>query len=422
MATANLQDTMNSVGQAAKAAAHNLSLAPAAQKVDALQAAAAAIRSRSEDIVAANAIDMAAGADKGLSKAMLDRLLLTPDRIEAMAAGVASVAELDDPVGRELSVTDRPNGLRIRQVAVPLGVIGIIYESRPNVTADAAALCLKAGNAAIMRGGSDSFNSSGVILECMQAGLAAAGLPVNAVQRVPTVDREAVGMLLRMAEYVDVIVPRGGKGLIERVQQEARVPVFSHLDGINHTFVDAAADLTMAESIVVNAKMRRTGICGAMETMLVHRDVAAEFLPRAVAALQAAGCEDIRGDEAARGLSAALTPASAEDWDTEYLDSILSVRIVDDLDAAISHVNRHGSHHTEAIITADAEAAARFQREVDAAIVMHNASTQFADGGEFGMGAEIGIATGRMHARGPVGAAQLTSYKYVVEGSGQTRP
>ena len=422
MATANQQDTMNSVGKAAKAAAHSLSLAPSVQKVDALQAAAAAIRSRSDDIVAANTVDIEAGEGKGLSKAMLDRLLLTPDRIEAMAAGVATVAELDDPVGRELSVTDRPNGLRIRQVAVPLGVIGIIYESRPNVTADAAALCLKAGNAAILRGGSDSFNSSGVILECMQTGLAEADLPVEAVQRVPTVDREAVGMLLRMAEYVDVIVPRGGKGLIERVQQEARVPVFSHLDGINHTFVDAAADLPMAESIVVNAKMRRTGICGAMETMLVHRDVAAEFLPRAVAALRAAGCTDIRGDDWACALSGELSPATIEDWDTEYLDSILSVRIVDDLDAAISHVNRHGSQHTEAIITADANAAARFQREVDAAIVMHNASTQFADGGEFGMGAEIGIATGRFHARGPVGLEQLTSFKYAVRGNGQVRP
>ena len=418
----SLQDTMNALGQSARAAAHTLSLAPSAQKRDALHAAAAAIRARVADIVAANEIDMAAGSEKGLSKAMLDRLLLTPDRIEGMAAGVASVAELDDPVGKELSVVHRPNGLRIRQVAVPLGVIGIIYESRPNVTADAAALCLKAGNAAILRGGSDSFNSSGVILECMQEGLCAAGLPGEAVQRVPTVDREAVGMLLRMAEYVDVIVPRGGKGLIERVQQEARVPVFSHLDGINHTYVDAQADLAMAEQIIVNAKMRRTGICGAMETMLVHQDVAANFLPNAVAALRNAGCEDIRGDAASVDMVAGLSAATEEDWDTEYLDSILSVRVVSGLDQAIEHVNAHGSHHTEAIITADADAAARFQREVDAAIVMHNASTQFADGGEFGMGAEIGIATGRMHARGPVGAAQLTSYKYVVDGSGQVRP
>ena len=418
----SLQDSMNALGKSARAAAHTLSLAPAPQKKEALIAAAAAIRARVGDIVAANDIDMKAGEEKGLSKAMLDRLLLTPDRIEGMAAGVASVAELDDPVGKELEVTERPNGLRIRRVAVPLGVIGIIYESRPNVTADAAALCLKAGNAAILRGGSDSFNSSGVILECMQEGLKAAGLPAEAVQRVPTVDREAVGMLLKMAEYVDVIVPRGGKGLIERVQSEARVPVFSHLDGINHTYIDAAADLGMAEQIVVNAKMRRTGICGAMETMLVHKDVAGEFLPKAVEALKAAGCEDIRGDQGAQAVVSSLTTASNEDWDTEYLDSILAVRVVDDLDQAIEHVNAHGSHHTEAIITADAEAAARFQREVDAAIVMHNASTQFADGGEFGMGAEIGIATGRMHARGPVGAAQLTSYKYVVEGSGQTRP
>ena len=418
----SLQDSMNALGKSARAAAHTLSLAPAPQKKEALIAAAAALRARATDITAANDIDMKAGAEKGLSKAMLDRLLLTPDRVEAMAAGVALVAELDDPVGKELEVTDRPNGLRIRRVAVPLGVIGIIYESRPNVTADAAALCLKAGNAAILRGGSDSFNSSGVILECMQAGLRAANLPAEAVQRVPTVDREAVGMLLRMAEYVDVIVPRGGKGLIERVQNEARVPVFSHLDGINHTYIDARADLAMAEQIVVNAKMRRTGICGAMETMLVHRDIAPTFLPSAVSALTAAGCEDIRGDAAAQALVSSLSAANAEDWDTEYLDSILAVRVVDDLDQAIAHVNAHGSHHTEAIITADANAAARFQREIDAAIVIHNASTQFADGGEFGMGAEIGIATGRMHARGPVGAAQLTSYKYVVEGSGQIRP
>ena len=418
----SLQDSMNALGKSARTAAHTLSLAPAPQKKEALIAAAAALRARVDDITAANDIDMKAGAEKGLSKAMLDRLLLTPDRVEAMAAGVALVAELDDPVGKELEVTDRPNGLRIRRVAVPLGVIGIIYESRPNVTADAAALCLKAGNAAILRGGSDSFNSSGVILECMQAGLRAANLPAEAVQRIPTVDREAVGMLLRMAEYVDVIVPRGGKGLIERVQNEARVPVFSHLDGINHTYIDAQADLAMAEQIVVNAKMRRTGICGAMETMLVHRDIAPTFLPSAVSALTAAGCEDIRGDAAAQALVSSLSAANAEDWDTEYLDSILAVRVVDDLDQAIAHVNAHGSHHTEAIITADANAAARFQREIDAAIVIHNASTQFADGGEFGMGAEIGIATGRMHARGPVGAAQLTSYKYVVEGSGQVRP
>ena len=418
----SLQDSMNALGKSARAAAHTLSLAPAPQKKEALIAAAAALRARVDDITAANDIDMKAGAEKGLSKAMLDRLLLTPDRVEAMAAGVALVAELDDPVGKELEVTDRPNGLRIRRVAVPLGVIGIIYESRPNVTADAAALCLKAGNAAILRGGSDSFNSSGVILECMQAGLRAANLPAEAVQRIPTVDREAVGMLLRMAEYVDVIVPRGGKGLIERVQNEARVPVFSHLDGINHTYIDAQADLAMAEQIVVNAKMRRTGICGAMETMLVHRDIAPTFLPSAVSALTAAGCEDIRGDAAAQALVSSLSAANAEDWDTEYLDSILAVRVVDDLDQAIAHVNAHGSHHTEAIITADANAAARFQREIDAAIVIHNASTQFADGGEFGMGAEIGIATGRMHARGPVGAEQLTTFRYVVRGNGQTRP
>jgi len=337
-------------------------LAPAPQKQEALKAAASAIRARSADIFAANEIDMRAGVEKGLSKAMLDRLLLTPDRIEAMAAGVASVAELDDPVGKELETTDRPNGLRIRKIAVPLGVIGIIYESRPNVTADAAALCLKAGNAAILRGGSDSFNSAGVILECMQAGLEAAGLPSDAVQRIPTVDREAVGMLLKMAEYVDVIVPRGGKGLIERVQQEARVPVFSHLDGINHTYIDAGADLAMAEQIVVNAKMRRTGICGAMETMLVHKDVASQFLPSALQALKDAGCNDIRGDDATKAIESSVGKATAEDWDTEYLDSVLAVRVVSDLNQAIEHVNTHGSHHTEAIITADAEAAARFQR------------------------------------------------------------
>ena len=416
-----LQDQMNAIGQAAKAAAAELALATSQQKNEAIRAAAAEIRAAAKDIQAANQQDMAAGQAAGLSSAKLDRLLLTDDRIEAMAKGLEDVANLDEPVGRVLAAWDRPNGLKIKRVSTPLGVIGVIYESRPNVTADAGALCLKAGNATILRGGSDSFHSSSAILEAMRKGLTAAGLPEAAVQSVPTTDRAAVGMLLSMTSYVDVVVPRGGKSLVERVQHEARVPVFSHLDGVNHTFVDAAADIEMAVDIAVNAKMRRTGICGAMETLLVHRDIADAFLPKVATALSAKACL-LRGDEASRVIVPSMETATEEDWETEYLDSILAVKVVADLNDAVSHIATYGSFHTEAIVTNDQQVAEEFTTRVDAAIVMHNASSQFADGGEFGMGAEIGISTGRMHARGPVGATQLTSYKYVVQGNGQLRP
>ncbi len=417
----DLQQQMTALGQAARAAAADLALADPETKNRALRAAAAAIRARAAEIAAANAEDMAGGREKGLTAALLDRLELTAPRIEAMAKGLEDIAELPDPVGRVLAEWERPNGLKIARVSVPLGVIGIIYESRPNVTADAGALCLKSGNAAILRGGSESFRSSGAILAALQQGLEEAGLPATAIQRLPTTDRAAVGMLLTMSDTVDVIVPRGGRGLIERVQRESRVPVFSHLDGMVHTYVHAAADPAMARDLVVNAKMRRVGICGATETLLVDRAAAESQLVPLLGALQEAGCA-IRGDEAAQAALPGVVPATAEDWDTEYLAPVIAVKVVSGLDEAIDHINSHGSHHTEAIITEDEAAAARFMNAVDAGIVMHNTSTQFADGGEFGMGAEIGISTGKMHARGPVGAEQLTSYKYKVIGSGQTRP
>ena len=339
-----------------------------------------------------------------------------------MARGLEEIAALPDPVGTVLAGWDRPNGLHIERVRTPLGVIGIIYESRPNVTADAGALCLKAGNAAILRGGSDSFRSSAAIHRCLAEGLAAAGLPAAAIQMVPTRDRAAVGaMLTGLGGTIDVIVPRGGKSLVKRVQDEARLPVFAHLEGVCHVYVHAAADLAMAEKIVVNAKMRRVSVCGAAETLLVDRAVAASHLPRLVAALQAAGCA-VRGDETTRALAAGVTPATDADWGCEYLDAVMAVKVVDGLDAAIAHIERYGTHHTDAIVTGDQAAADQFLAEVDSAIVLHNASTQFADGGEFGMGAEIGIATGRLHARGPVGVEQLTSFKYRVRGSGQVRP
>jgi len=416
-----LQDQMNAIGQAAKAAAADLAMATSSQKNDAIRAAAGEIRAAAAAIMAANEKDMVAGKAAGLSAAKLDRLLLTDSRIEAMAKGLEDVAALEEPVGRVLAAWERPNGLQIDRVSTPLGVIGVIYESRPNVTADAGALCLKAGNATILRGGSDSFHSSSAILTALRKGLVTAGLPQTAVQAVPTTDRAAVGMLLTMTAYVDVVVPRGGKSLVERVQQEARVPVFSHLDGLNHTFIDAAADIDMAVDIAVNAKMRRTGICGSMETMLVHRDIASTFLPKAAAALEVAGCT-LRGDEESRAIVPSLEIASQEDWETEYLDSILAVKVVAGLDEAVSHIATFGSSHTEVVVTNDQGIADQFTARVDAAIVMHNTSSQFADGGEFGMGAEIGISTGRMHARGPVGANQLTSYKYVVRGNGQLRP
>ncbi|MEQ8355319.1 MAG: glutamate-5-semialdehyde dehydrogenase [Kiloniellaceae bacterium] len=417
----DLQSEMTALGQAARDAAAKLALAEPEVKTRALEAAAQAIRAQAETIAAANAKDMAAARAKGLTAALLDRLALTPERIEAMAKGLEDIAALPDPVGRTLAEWDRPNGLKIARVSVPLGVIGIIYESRPNVTADAGALCLKSGNAAILRGGSESFASAGAILDCLQAGLAAAGLPGAAIQRLPTTDRAAVGILLTMTDFVDVIVPRGGRGLIERVQRESRIPVFSHLDGMVHTYVHEAADPAMALKVVVNAKMRRTGICGATETLLVDAALAETLLPALLQALAEADCA-IRGDEIVRRAMPEAEAATPEDWATEYLAPIIAVKVVADIDEAIAHINRYGSHHTEAIVTSNEAAAARFMNEVDAGIVMHNASTQFADGGEFGMGAEIGISTGKMHARGPVGAEQLTSYKYKLHGQGQTRP
>ena len=412
---------MARIGEAARAAAPVLAAAPAAQKEKALLAAAAAIRAEADAILAANARDMAAGAAQGLNAASLDRLKLDAKRVEAIAAGVELVARLPDPVGREMARWTRPNGLDIARVAVPLGVIGIIYESRPNVTADAGALCVKSGNAAILRGGSESLHSSLALHACLARGLAEAGLPADAVQLVPTTDRAAVGAMLRMVGTIDVIVPRGGKSLVARVQDEARVPVLAHLDGNCHVYVDRAADLEMAKTIVLNAKLRRTGVCGATETLLVDRAVAATHLAPLVKALLDAGCA-VRGDAAAAAADPRVAPVSPEDWDTEYLDAIIAVGVVDGVEGAMAHIARHGSHHTDAIVTGDAATAERFLAGVDSAIVLVNASTQFADGGEFGFGAEIGIATGRLHARGPVGPEQLTTFKYVVRGNGQTRP
>ncbi|MCH7485474.1 MAG: glutamate-5-semialdehyde dehydrogenase [Proteobacteria bacterium] len=412
---------MGRIGAAAKAAASELARASTEAKNRALSAAAGHLRANASTILAANSDDMTAGRDKGLSSAMLDRLALDETRIEAMASGLEAIAALDDPVGRVLAEWERPNGLLITRVAVPLGVVGIIYESRPNVTADAGSLCLKAGNAAILRGGSESFHSSAAIMESLAAGLRAADLPRASIQLVPTRDRDAVGEMLGMTEFIDVIVPRGGKSLIERVSADSKVPLFKHLEGICHTYVDAAADAHMARDIVVNAKMRRPGICGATETLLVHRDAAGTMLPGIIGDLIGAGCR-VLGDAETQAVDARVAPATDADWDTEYLDAVISVAVVDGLDAAIDHIARHGSEHTDAIITEDSRAAEDFLARVDSAIVLHNASTQFADGGEFGMGAEIGIATGKLHARGPVGVEQLTSYKYVVRGTGQCRP
>ena len=416
----SLESQMRMLGAAAKQAAAALALVSSQQKVEALHAMAQAIRAHASGILAANAEDMKAAEARRLTPALLDRLKLDGNRVEAMAKGLEEIAAQPDPVGRTLAEWDRPNGLKIARISVPLGVIGIIYESRPNVAADAGGLCIKSGNAVILRGGSESAKSSAAIVAALQSGLKAAGLPEAAIQAVPTTDREAVGVLLRMDDCVDLIVPRGGRGLIERVAAESRIPVLKHLDGICHTYVHAGADPEMARRIVLNAKMRRTGICGATETLLIDR-AALPFASPIVADLVAAGCE-VRGDDEALKLDDKVKQATAQDWDTEYLDAIISVRVVDGLDQAIEHVNTHGSHHTEAIVTADAAAAERFMREVDAGIVMHNTSTQFADGGEFGMGAEIGISTGKLHARGPVGAEQLTSTKYIVRGTGQLRP
>ena len=412
---------MKGLGQAAQAAALQLASASAQAKNLALIESANAIRARKAAILAANEKDVAAAQAKGLTPAMIDRLVLNDARIEGMAKGLEAVSELPDPVGRVLAEWDRPNGLKIRRVAVPLGVIGVIYESRPNVTADAGALCLKAGNAAILRGGSESFRSSAAIHDCLVAGLKAAGLPETAIQRVPTTDRAAVGEMLTMVGFIDVIVPRGGKSLIERVTAESKVPLFKHLEGVCHTYVDGAADLEKARAIVVNAKMRRTGICGATETLLVDEELGEGALLSLVDDLLATGCE-VRGDEATQAVDARVKPATDEDWDTEYLDAIIAVKTVAGIQGAMAHIQAHGSHHTDAIITEDEATAAEFLNGVDSAIVMVNASTQFADGGEFGMGAEIGISTGKMHARGPVGVEQLTSFKYQVIGTGQTRP
>jgi glutamate-5-semialdehyde dehydrogenase len=416
----DLAAEMNSIGIAARAAARELAIASNADKTTALREAAAAIRAAQADILAANRRDLDAARQAALSPAMLDRLLLDDARIAAMARGLEDVAALPEPVGKVLAAWTQPNGLRFQRVSVPLGVIGIIYESRPNVTADAGGLCLKAGNAAILRGGSESFHSSTAIATCLRRGVAAADLPEAAIQLVPTRDRDAVGHMLAMAEHIDVIVPRGGKSLIARVQRDSRIPVLAHLEGLCHVYVDGAADLAKARAIVLNAKMRRTGVCGAAETLLVDRAAAATHLPPILADLRRAGCA-LRGDGATRALDPAIEPASEADWTTEYLDAILAVRVVDGVDGAIAHINRYGSHHTDAIVSEDAAAAERFLAEIDSAIVLVNASTQFADGGEFGMGAEIGIATGRLHARGPVGAEQLTTYKYVVRGDGQVR-
>ena len=390
------------------------------QRKAALHAAAGLIREHEAEILARNEADVARAGANGISPAFIDRLTLTPARIEGMAAGLDQITGLEDPIGRELARWSRPNGLDIARVATPLGVIGVIYESRPNVTVDAGGLCLIAGNAAILRGGSDSRETSGYLAELMGAGLQAAGLPRGGVQMVPTDDRGAVGAMLAASGEIDVIIPRGGRSLVERVQTEARVPVFAHLEGICHLYIDSDADAGKAVELAVNAKMRRTGICGAAETILIDRGVASTILPAVGAALTEAGCA-IRGDSASCELIAGATPADEEDWRTEYLDSIISVRVVDGFDEAAAHISTYGSNHTDCIITENADSAERFLREIDSAIVMVNASTQFADGGEFGMGAEIGIATGRMHARGPVGAAQLTSFKYLVRGNGQVR-
>lgn len=415
-----MKEMMHSLGRNAREAARFLATVPTEAKNKTLKEAARLMRQESAALLEANKKDMDA-LPSDTSKAMRDRLLLTPERIEAIAKGLEDVAALPDPVGRVLASWERPNGLKISRVATPLGVIGVIYESRPNVTADAGALCFKSGNAVILRGGSDSFHSSAKITEIMHEGLRLAGLPETCIQSVPTADRAAVGEMLKMDEYIDVIVPRGGKSLIQRITEESRIPLFKHLNGICHTYIHSAADLKKAKDIVLNAKMRRTGTCNSTETLLVDESVLHTVLPEVLDTLIKAGCE-IRGDEKVQALDNRVVPAVEEDWDTEYLDSILSVKSVKNIDEAVAHIAAHSSHHTESIITEDKSAAERFLNEVDSAVVMHNASTQFCDGGQFGMGAEIGIATGRLHARGPIGLEQLTIFKYQVRGDGQIRP
>jgi glutamate-5-semialdehyde dehydrogenase len=418
----DLPALLNGLAAGARAAARVLSLAPPAQKNRALKAMERAIRANAPAILAANAEDVADVRASGATGAFIDRLTLTQARVDAMADGIAIVAEIADPVGVVTESWQRPNGMVIERVRVPLGVVAVIFESRPNVAADAGVLCLKSGNAVILRGGSDSFRSCRAIHQCLVQGLREAGLPEASITLVPTRDRAAVGLLLGgLNGGIDVIVPRGGKSLVARVEAEARVPVFAHLEGINHIYVDAAANLKMAKSIVLNAKMRRTGVCGAAETLLVDRDGANATLKPLVEMLIDAGCE-VRGDEAVQRIDGRVRPAADEDWDTEYLDAIIAAKIVDGVDGAIAHIHEHGSHHTDAIVTENETTAQKFLNEVDSAIVLHNASTQFADGGEFGFGAEIGIATGKFHARGPVGVEQLTSFKYRIHGTGQTRP
>ncbi|MEZ0249992.1 MAG: glutamate-5-semialdehyde dehydrogenase [Methylobacteriaceae bacterium] len=418
----DLATQMAEIGRRARAASRGIALASAQAKDLALRAVAESIRSAAPAILRENARDVSAAKAAGQTAAIIDRLTLDEARVTAIADAVEKVAALPDPVGRQLAAFELPNGLLIERISVPLGVVGVIFESRPNVTADAGALCLKAGNAAILRAGSDSHRTATALARAMSEGLARSGLPADAIQLVPTRDRAAVGLMLTgLNGCVDVIVPRGGRSLVERVQSEAKVPVFAHLDGICHVYVAEGADLDMARTVLLNSKMRRTGICGAAETLLVDAAVAETHLKPLVEALLESGCA-VRGDEAVRAVDPRVTPANDADWRTEYLDAIISARVVDGLDAAIAHIEAHGSHHTDAIITDDTEAATRFLNEVDSAIVAHNASTQFADGGEFGFGAEIGIATGRMHARGPVGVEQLTTFKYRVHGSGQTRP
>jgi glutamate-5-semialdehyde dehydrogenase len=418
---ADLPALMNELATAARAAARLLSLAPPAQKNRALAAMERAIRAQAPAILAANAEDVAEARAGGMAASFIDRLTLTQARIDAMATGIATVREIADPVGVVTESWQRPNGMVIERVRVPLGVVAVIFESRPNVAADAGVLCLKSGNAVILRGGSDSFRSCRAIHDCLVQGLREAGLPEAAITLVPTRDRAAVGLLLSgLKGGIDVIVPRGGKSLVARVEAEARVPVFAHLEGVNHVYVDRNANLEMAKSIVLNAKMRRTGVCGAAETLLVDRAATANLKPL-VTMLVDAGCE-VRGDETVQRIDGRVKPASDEDWDTEYLDAIIAAKVVDGVDGAIAHIHDHGSHHTDAIVTEDFNTAQKFLNEVDSAIVLHNASTQFADGGEFGFGAEIGIATGKFHARGPVGVEQLTSFKYRVHGTGQTRP
>ena len=419
---ASLEEIMNAMGAQAAIAARELGRATPEQKNNALIAAAQNLRAQTEVLLTANRLDMDIAKEAGLNNARLDRIALDASRIESIAKALEDVAALADPVGDVMARWDRPNGLDISRVRVPLGVIGVIYESRPNVTADAAALCLKSGNAVILRGSSEIQNSAKAVAACFDAALEGVGLPKTCVQLVPTPDREAVGMMLAGLEgTIDVIVPRGGKSLVERVQNDARVPVFSHLDGICHTYIHASADIEMAKDITLNAKLRRTGICGATETLLIDRQCADTHLKPLIKALLDEGCE-VRGDEDVANVDKRVVPATAQDWDTEYLDSIISVKLIEGVEDAISHIASHGSGHTEAIIAEDESAAEAYLNGVDSAIVMHNASTQFADGGEFGMGAEIGIATGRFHARGPVGLEQLTTFKYQVRGSGQTRP